>query len=123
MPTNTDPVHKRIATALLQREAELRATLKSETASISHARGEPGEVTDFKDLASSESESAIDAIQGEHAAAELAQVAAAMRRLQDGTYGICTDCGVAIDEQRLLALPSAPRCTACQALAEQAGGT
>ncbi len=121
MPTDTDPVRKRIITSLLQREAELRATLQSETAAISQA-GASGEVTDFKDLASSETESAIDAIQGDHAATELAQVAGAMRRLQDGTYGTCTDCGVAIDEQRLLALPSAPRCTACQAIAEQASG-
>ncbi|MES2631747.1 MAG: TraR/DksA family transcriptional regulator [Pseudomonadota bacterium] len=122
MNTNTDPTRKRIVMALLQREAQLRATLQSETAAISQAGGAPGEVTDFKDLASSESLTAIDAIQGEHAATELGQVAAALRRLQDGTYGTCTDCGEPIDEKRLLALPAAPRCTACQAIAEQAKG-
>ncbi len=46
--------------------------------------------------------------------AELRDVEAARRRLDDGSYGICTDCGVAIDFERLHAEPEAARCIDCQ---------
>jgi RNA polymerase-binding transcription factor DksA len=45
---------------------------------------------------------------------ELEQLDAAHRRLADGTYGICVDCGVNIPLARLQAQPAAPRCMACQ---------
>ena len=45
---------------------------------------------------------------------ELRDVEAARRRLDDGSYGICTDCGVAIDFERLHAEPEAARCIDCQ---------
>ena len=108
-----------IAAALLKRESELRVALNTEADSIAHQGGDAGEVKDFKDLAASESLTTVDAIQGAHAADELEQVTAALRRLQEGRYGVCVDCGVAIQKARLEALPAAPRCTACQALRER----
>ncbi|QHE86210.1 TraR/DksA family transcriptional regulator [Hydrogenophaga sp. BPS33] len=39
----------------------------------------------------------------------------AQRRLDDGTYGFCADCGEQIAEQRLIAMPQAPYCMTCQA--------
>lgn len=38
----------------------------------------------------------------------------ALVRLDEGTYGICSDCGVEISEKRLKAIPFARRCVACQ---------
>ena len=38
----------------------------------------------------------------------------AMRRIQDGTYGICADCDNRIPAARLQAKPEATRCVACQ---------
>jgi RNA polymerase-binding transcription factor DksA len=43
----------------------------------------------------------------------LVEVAAAEQRLRDGTYGRCTTCGRAIDEERLLARPVARTCVDC----------
>ncbi|MCB0132741.1 MAG: TraR/DksA C4-type zinc finger protein [Caldilineaceae bacterium] len=43
----------------------------------------------------------------------LAQVQAALQRMDAGTYGICTQCGRAIDPQRLEALPHAALCMDC----------
>ncbi len=43
----------------------------------------------------------------------LADIAAAERRLDEGTYGICTMCGRAIAEGRLEALPASPTCVNC----------
>lgn len=42
----------------------------------------------------------------------------AQDRLIDGGYGVCSDCGNRIGEQRLHADPAAPLCVACQQLAE-----
>ena len=38
----------------------------------------------------------------------------AERRIQQGTYGECADCGVEIQAERLLAQPTASRCIDCQ---------
>jgi DnaK suppressor protein len=40
----------------------------------------------------------------------LAQVEAALRRVDDGTYGICARCGRPIDEARLRAIPYTDLC-------------
>ncbi len=44
---------------------------------------------------------------------------AALRRVDEGSYGLCLDCGEPIDERRLAALPATPFCTACQAIHER----
>jgi DnaK suppressor protein len=38
----------------------------------------------------------------------------ALRRLEEGTYGRCFDCGEDIPEARLRALPFAVRCKDCE---------
>jgi DnaK suppressor protein len=43
------------------------------------------------------------------------EVLAALTRLDENTYGQCTDCGHEIPEGRLDARPDAARCVACQA--------
>ena len=50
----------------------------------------------------------------------LAQVDAALRRLDEGTYGICARCGREISIERLEALPSATLCITCQSEVERA---
>lgn len=50
----------------------------------------------------------------EHETLELAQVAAALGRIEAGTYGQCADCGVEIPAERLQVAPAAARCIACQ---------
>jgi DnaK suppressor protein len=53
----------------------------------------------------------------------LAQVNAALQRLDEGKYGICARCGKPIPPRRLEAIPYATLCVEDQALAEhQAGG-
>jgi len=42
-----------------------------------------------------------------------ADVRNALRRLDDGSYGLCETCGAAIAPARLDALPHTPRCIAC----------
>lgn len=45
--------------------------------------------------------------------AEVAQVRAALRRLDAGTYGQCAKCGEAIGAARLSAIPSTTTCVEC----------
>lgn len=51
---------------------------------------------------------------GERETAELDAIDAALARIEAGTYGECTDCGVTIPPARLQATPDAPRCIPCQ---------
>jgi len=46
--------------------------------------------------------------------AELRSLEAARGRMQEGSYGVCIDCGIDIPFARLQATPSAERCIACQ---------
>jgi DnaK suppressor protein len=104
-------------TALIdEREGFLRADLQREGARL-------GEES-YLDIAGPNADSgdsafadvAIDtenALMG-HTLAELRQLAAARTRLEDGSYGTCTDCGGAIAYARLAAYPTVERCTACQ---------
>jgi len=45
----------------------------------------------------------------------LEKVKRALTKFEDGTYGICEDCGGRIDRARLEALPQAMYCLDCQA--------
>lgn len=49
----------------------------------------------------------------------LAQIDAALRRLDAGTYGICERCGRPISAERLDALPYASHCIECQSVVER----
>jgi RNA polymerase-binding protein DksA len=50
---------------------------------------------------------------------ELRRIDAAQRRLQEGSYGICSQCGMEIPRARLEAEPTAVRCINCQELFEK----
>src|SRR5215469_17712081 len=48
---------------------------------------------------------------------------AALDRIEDGSYGICLDCGDEIAPKRLQAIPWAELCIQCQEKADRAGKT
>jgi DnaK suppressor protein len=51
---------------------------------------------------------------------ELGAVSRALKRVQDGHFGICTDCGTEIPFDRLKVEPQAERCVACETRHETA---
>ena len=63
-----------------------------------------------------EDESALCAAQME--TNELHRIDTALGKIQDGSYGICEDCGKRIPKARLEALPHATRCLSCQLVSE-----
>lgn len=50
---------------------------------------------------------------------ELDDIDAALRRIDENTYGICVDCGVDIEFGRLIAFPAAKRCLDCKSRFEK----
>jgi RNA polymerase-binding transcription factor DksA len=64
---------------------------------------------------------ALDPTQLKRFKSELDARRAALEQEVNGTFGICIDCGQAIDGVRLKHNPAAGRCTGCQARREFAG--
>ncbi len=58
----------------------------------------------------------------ERGSAELVAIDEALKRIADGSYGLCIECGAQIATARLHATPTALRCVGCQAKTEQAQG-
>jgi RNA polymerase-binding protein DksA len=50
----------------------------------------------------------------------LRAIDAALRRIEDGTYGICETCGQPISQERLEAIPYATQCIDCRRKGERA---
>ena len=56
----------------------------------------------------------IDYTLGGNAEQVLSEIDAALQRIEDGTYGICANCGQEIPRERLEANPSASLCIDCK---------
>jgi RNA polymerase-binding transcription factor DksA len=96
---------------LRDRQAEIRGKLRSLREAL------PAELAQVKDA---EEQSVSDFMQGMEFAlmemefATLRKIDEALLRLQDGTYGMCSECEGEISEARLKALPFAVLCRDCQ---------
>ena len=68
---------------------------------------------DWEDQATQlESQDALEGIE-KSKIQEVRQIREALRRIADGTYGVCAKCGEPINPKRLQALPTATRCISC----------
>ena len=112
---STDPRQR-----LERREDELRAEIAQAQRLPADTADATREVLDRNDRADARAQDAVTDAGADRDRTELAAVQAALRRLADGSYGRCADCGEPVGEQRLLAQPAALRCLACQARQEAA---
>jgi len=62
----------------------------------------------------------IDYTLGDNAEQVIAEIDGALKRIEDGTYGTCTNCGREIPRERLEANPWASLCIDCKRKAEGA---
>jgi RNA polymerase-binding transcription factor DksA len=104
-----------------ERHGKLMAEVREE---VGRSRDETfgavaGPVTDAGDEAVADLLSDLDAAEISRDLQEVRELEAAQARLADGTYGACVDCGREIELDRLLVLPAAARCLACQQLHER----
>jgi len=97
-------------TTLLAQLASLRGgTIGRAEASAEHFGGQKED-----SRAQLETERDLEFTLDARESAELDAIDAALKRIEAGTYGVCTDCGVDIPAARLHAAPETPRCIACQ---------
>lgn len=106
-----------------------RAALLSRVDAEAHIDQEFSEVTqgtrDAQDAGdSSNYEVGEDARLGDaqRATDKVRELDAALGRIAEGSYGICIDCGEAIEERRLESILEAARCANCQELYDQRSG-
>lgn len=99
---------------------DLRQTIEEHLEDLEEARLAQASGERSADPASTETGSAATVFEAElsivrNTRALLSQTEDALRRLDQGTYGICTDCGRAIPAARLTALPYTTLCVECAA--------
>ena len=74
------------------------------------------------DWAQADAERDLSIAMEERESAGLVAIDEALKRIADGSYGLCIDCGAGIATARLHATPTALRCLDCQAQQEKAAG-
>jgi DnaK suppressor protein len=113
---NDAPATGPVAVDYAQLLAEEQASLRRQLAELGF--GESGALKYDPNFADSSQVTAergeAEALAGELNEA-LAEVEAALRRLADGTYGLCERCGQPISPARLEAMPAARLCISCAA--------
>ncbi len=80
------------------------------------------EIGDIYDQASSERERELNLILGDRDRQKLKEIDEALRRIDEGTYGICEECGEPIEERRLRAMPFTRVCIDCKTRDEREHG-
>ena len=76
---------------------------------------------DFLDVAQGIEQQELAQLVASRLAERARRLRTALTRLEDGEYGVCAECGGPITAKRLLALPDARTCVACQGQLERVG--
>jgi len=84
----------------------------------SHTAGNVAETTekffDFTDQATQESDVGLNIHMRERDSKLVGKLKEALERVEEGSYGICEDCGQKISEERLKARPVTTMCIKCK---------
>jgi RNA polymerase-binding protein DksA len=119
-PKQTEALRRQVE----KRRSELAAELREDAA---RARDEP--YSEHAGLAPDSGDESVATLIADLEQADLTRdldelraMDAAWRRLQDGSYGTCADCGGDIGSERLKANPAAARCVTCQERHEKTYG-
>lgn len=116
MSVLTHAEKQQVEQALTLRHSHLVKEIREELerAGQQHFADLAGEVADAGDASVADAMMDQDIAIVRRQVEELTQVEAAQQRLSGPDFGACVDCGVAIGVPRLLAVPFATRCLACQ---------
>jgi RNA polymerase-binding protein DksA len=107
MATEFDAIRQK----LLAHKQELLARAAKVRADITRSSG-PLEKDFAEQVVQMENDAVLAGI-SEATAAELAQINRALVQLDQGTYGVCSQCGQPIGSRRLEVLPYSDRCITC----------
>ncbi len=101
-----------IKVMLLQMRKELlqdvSESMKAESDHLKH------DIGDFYDHASSDRDRELALMLADREREKLTFVDDALKRIENGTYGICESCEEVIDKERLMAMPFTKLCLSCQ---------
>jgi DnaK suppressor protein len=110
---------ERFKKSLQARHRELQSGVAQVQQSLRAAQTDHGK--DEGDRANTSLAREIDLAQKSRDRALLASVDAALKRIADGTFGQCLNCGQEINAKRLEAIPWVRLCITCQELIDGAG--
>lgn len=111
MKTNLESVKK----VLLQRKVELEQELNR----LAQEKFSDDQVQDPGDQALSSTMESLKISLQDTERGEYNRILQALEKVEDGSYGICSDCGNPIAERRLQSYPNASRCISCQEAFEE----
>jgi DnaK suppressor protein len=86
-----------------------RGSLEEETGDLA-----VGQDQHLADIATETVDREIDYTLEEHDERMLGDIDAALKRIEEGTYGVCVTCGAQISPERLEAMPWATLCIDCK---------
>jgi len=87
---------------------EVSQSMKAESDHLKH------EIGDFYDQASSDRDRELSLMLADREREKVILVDDALKRIENGTYGICESCDEIIDKERLIAMPFTKLCLSCQ---------
>lgn len=102
---------------LLKRKIEIEQELKR----LIQDKFSDDQVQDVGDQALSSTMESLNSSLQHAKMEEYKRIDMALNMIEDGTYGICVDCGQSISEKRLNSFPNATRCLSCQEIYEESG--
>lgn len=113
---------KKTLDSQIRKLQRLRAELCGEVATTDAALQEMGEEreSELEERAQRERMGRVLARLDDRGKRELDEIDAAVRRIREGTYGVCASCGASIPASRLRALPAAALCVDCARERERA---
>ncbi|MGI5865368.1 MAG: RNA polymerase-binding protein DksA [Myxococcales bacterium] len=94
--------------------AQLSALLANNDETIDRLEDESLSHADPNDRASAESERNFDLRLRDRDRKLIGKIREALKRIEAGTFGVCDDCGLDIDERRLSARPVTTQCIECK---------
>ena len=106
-----------LKTILLQRKESLSQNIHNSIDSIDQLKNQ--DINNDLDYADFVSDSFTEGMIANHQLDELKQIEEALKKIKEGTYGICDMCGINIPIGRLKAKPFAKFCTECRTVFEQ----
>ncbi len=104
---------EQVRKVLFEQKREILQKIRGRKADLSSQKG------DFIDIATDNLEHELNYIFEEREREKLNQIEQALKRMQEGYYGECDDCGEDIEIERLLALPFTRLCLDCKSKQER----
>lgn len=119
MSVDVDGFRQRLLDERTRVSEELERLTDGTARPMEDASEDDGADSHLADSASDTLEREIELTLEDNADRLLASIDAALARIDNGTYGVCANCGRAISGERLEALPYATKCIDCKRLEER----